>query len=91
MSWQDMVMTCGQFIFAVSLIPTIRAKEKPAWSTSLMTSIVSTAYIPTLWSLGLYVSFVATILVTLGWWTLFFQSCLAKGRVKKLCKKRGRS
>jgi hypothetical protein len=84
MSWQDMVMTCGQFIFAVSLIPTIRAKEKPAWSTSLMTSIVSTAYIPTLWSLGLYVSFVATILVTLGWWTLFFQSCLAKRKVEKI-------
>lgn len=71
---QDAIMTCGQFIFAFSLIPTIRAKEKPAWTTCLMSSIVLTVYVPTLLSLGLIVSTIATVLVAAGWWTLFFQS-----------------
>lgn len=72
--WQDVVMTLGQFIFAVSLIPTILGNEKPAWSTCIMSSIVLTVYIPTLYSLGLYISVIATVLVAIGWWILFFQS-----------------
>lgn len=74
MQWQDVVMTLGQFIFAFSLIPTIKAKQKPAWTTCLMSSIVLTIYVPTLWSLNLHISVAATVLVAIGWWTLFFQS-----------------
>ncbi len=72
--WQDYVMTIGQFTFAFSLIPTIMGKEKPAWTTCIMSSIVLTIYIPTLYTLGLYVSVIATVLVAIGWWILFFQS-----------------
>ncbi len=74
MQWQDVVMTLGQFTFAFSLIPTIKAEQKPAWTTCLMSSIILTIYVPTLWSLNLYISVVATVLVAIGWWTLFFQS-----------------
>lgn len=72
--WQDIVMTIGQFVFAVALIPTIRAKEKPAWTTCLSTATVLSVYVPTLYSLELYISVIATVLVALCWWILFFQS-----------------
>lgn len=74
MIWQDVVMTIGQFIFALALIPTIIANRPPTKGTCLITAIVATFYIPTLLSLGLKVSFLATILVATGWWILFFQS-----------------
>jgi hypothetical protein len=50
MIWQDVVMTVGQFLFFVALIPTIKADEKPKTSTCAMTAAVLTAYIPTLWT-----------------------------------------
>lgn len=78
--WQDIVMTIGQFVFAFSLIPTIIGKEKPAWTTCMLSAIVLTIYIPTLYTLGLYISVVATILVAIGWWILFFQSMKNKSQ-----------
>ena len=74
MVWQDIVMTVGQFVFAISLWPTIKAVEKPAWKTCISSAVVLSVYVPTLFTLGLYVSVSATILVALGWWILFFQS-----------------
>lgn len=74
MLWQDVIMTSGQFIFALALIPTIKANQPPTKWTCLTTAVVTTVYIPTLLSLGLKVSFVATILVSIGWWILFYQS-----------------
>jgi hypothetical protein len=74
MSWQDVVMAVGQFVFFVALIPTIKAKEKPALSTCVVTAVILTAYIPTLWTLGLYISMSSTVLIAGGWWTLSIQS-----------------
>lgn len=74
MLWQDVVFTFGQLFFFISLIPTILAKEKPAFVTGLVTSMVLTIYIPTLWTLGLYVSVALTILLTSAWWFVTYQS-----------------
>lgn len=74
MLWQDIVLTVGQFVFSLSLIPTIRAKEKPALSTCVMSAVMLTIYIPTLLSLQMYVSSFATVLVATGWWILLYQS-----------------
>jgi len=74
MIWQDVVMMIGQFVFFVAMIPTVKAVEKPAFSTSLVTSAVITLYIPTLWTLHLYVSVVSTILLAFAWWTVTYQS-----------------
>ncbi len=74
MLWQDVVFTFGQLVFFISLIPTILAKEKPAFLTWRGTSVVLTIYIPTLWTLGLYVSVVFTIILTSAWWAVTYQS-----------------
>lgn len=76
MMWQDVIMTLGQFVFFIALIPIIKATEKPTVSTCLITAIVLTVYIPTLWTLSLFISVAATSLVALAWWVLFFQSWL---------------
>jgi hypothetical protein len=74
MLWQDAVFTFGQLFFFISLIPTIRAKEKPAFLTGFVTSMVLTVYIPTLWTFNLYVSVVFTVLLTSAWWVVTYQS-----------------
>ncbi len=74
MVWQDIVMAVGQFIFFVALIPTIKAKEKPALSTCVVTAVILTAYIPTLWTLRLYTGMTSTVLIAGGWWTLAIQN-----------------
>jgi hypothetical protein len=72
--WQDGVFTLGQLTFFLALIPTIRAEEKPSFTTGVITSLVLTVYIPTVWTLGLYVSVFFTTLLACGWWLLTFQS-----------------
>ena len=74
MIWQDVVMTLGQFAFGIALIPTIKANQPPTKGTCLTTAVIATIYVPTLLSLGLKVSFLATILVATNWWILFYQS-----------------
>lgn len=74
MIWQDLVLTVGQLCFFAALIPTIRAKEKPAFKTGLITAVVLTVYIPTFWTLKVYLSVFCTILLTGGWWVLTYQS-----------------
>lgn len=74
MMWQDVVMTLGQFAFGIALIPTIKANKPPTKGTCLATAVIATIYIPTLLSLGLKVSFLATILVATNWWILFYQN-----------------
>ena len=76
--WQDLVLMVGQFVFFLSLIPIVRSKEKPPLLASIPTAIVLTVYIPTLWSLHLYISVISTILVTLGWWVIAIQKILQR-------------
>ena len=78
MLWQDVVFTFGQLFFFICLIPTIRAKEKPAFLTGAGTAMVLTIYIPTLWTLHLYVSVVFTVLLAAAWWLLAYQSWCRK-------------
>lgn len=44
MSWQDLVLTVGQVIFVIALIPTVVGKDKPALPTSVLTSAVSFSF-----------------------------------------------
>jgi hypothetical protein len=44
MSWQDLVLTVGQVIFVIALIPTVVGKDKPALQTSVLTSAVSFSF-----------------------------------------------
>lgn len=40
MLWQDWTISIGQIVLAAALIPTIKSKEKPPLSTSLITAIM---------------------------------------------------
>ena len=40
MSWQDIVLTIGQVLFIIALIPSLRSPDKPAIMTSVMTATI---------------------------------------------------
>lgn len=67
MSWQDIVLTVGGFIFSLALIPTVRAQDKPPLSTSIPTGIVLLFFAYTYFSLDLIVSTFSTLLMATLW------------------------
>jgi hypothetical protein len=40
MSWQDAVLSVGEIIFAIALLPSILSKDKPALATSILNAAV---------------------------------------------------
>ena len=48
MQWQDWVFSIGGFVVLVSLIPTIRGDQKPALTTSAMTTVLMAVHKPAL-------------------------------------------
>ena len=78
MNWQDIVFTVGSFIFAVALIPTIRAKEKPPALTSAVTFLVLVAFVVCYKSLGYYVSMASGMLTAICWLILYLQKVVKK-------------
>lgn len=81
MSWQDIVLSVGSWIFLVALFPAILSKDKPPLSTSLPTGIVLVAYTGVYFSLHLYGSMASTGLVALAWLTLAMQKYIANRKV----------
>jgi hypothetical protein len=66
--WQDYVMTAGQWIFTVALVPTIRhPRNKPPVSTSLLTIVLLLVYVGTYASLHLLISSLSTLALALAW------------------------
>lgn len=41
MHWQDIVLTIGQIIFIIALVPSILSPDKPALQTSVVTAAVA--------------------------------------------------
>ncbi len=73
MIWQDVVITVGSWVFVVALIPTLRGKEKPAVTTSVVTGFILIAYALVYATLGMWVSVVSTTALALSWFTLAVQ------------------
>jgi len=73
MSWQDMVLAGGQWIFIIALLPSVFGKDKPALSTSLLTGAVLSVFALTFVTLSLWVSAVSTELTSFTWFLLAFQ------------------
>ena len=71
--WQDYVLAVGVFIFSLALIPTIRSNQKPALSTSVLTSIVLFVFAITYASLGLWLAVVAQFVGAFVWSVLAWQ------------------
>lgn len=73
MNWQDFVFTIGQFIFIVALVPTIRGKDKPAFITSLLTTIILFSFGMTYLTLKLWGSAIFAFLNASAWAILAIQ------------------
>lgn len=72
-SWQDVVLTIGNIVFFIALIPSIMSANKPSKWTSLMTASALTAFGITYFSLSLTYATIAVSLSAIGWWVLYFQ------------------
>lgn len=73
MTWQDMVIAAGQWIFLLALLPSILGKDKPAFATSILTAVILVVFAVTYATLALWVSTVTTLLVSGAWLTLAVQ------------------
>jgi len=71
--WQDWVITIGQLLFFVALLPSVFSEDKPNRWSSLMTAIILATFAYTFWTLGLFWGAFTSTLVTLAWFVLFFQ------------------
>lgn len=71
--WQDFIISGGGVFFTIALIPSLLSKDKPALTTSVMTSTILFAMIITYASLGLWLSSVMNAVMCLLWAILAFQ------------------
>lgn len=82
--WQDYVLTAGSIAFVLALIPAVRAKEKPARTTSAMTSFVLWIFAATDVTLGLYWTALTTALTASMWLVLLIQG-IRLDKSKPIC------
>ena len=69
----DLVFMVGGFIFAPSLMFSIKRKVKMPATTSLPTALVLTAFVGCYIALGLYLAAFATTLTAICWYILYLK------------------
>jgi hypothetical protein len=83
MQWQDWVLSVGAFAILVSLVPTIRGEQKPALTTSIMSTVIVATFGVTMATLGLWLSALANVLISAAWALLAYQRYAATQRERK--------
>ncbi|MGM0482405.1 MAG: hypothetical protein ACQEP6_00870 [Patescibacteria group bacterium] len=83
MIWQDIVLSVGQWVFILALLPSLLSKDKPALMTSVITGTVLAVFAFTFSTLALWASAVSTGAVSLVWFILAFQKYRLIQREKK--------
>jgi len=73
-SWQDAVLTTGNMMFFIFLLPTVFAVEKPSIWTSIPTSMVLFIFTYTFFTLSFRYSALATFSAAITWLVLVFQA-----------------
>lgn len=76
MQWQDLVFTTGQIIFSIALIPSILSKNKPALSSSLITSLFLFVYALVYTTMSLWFASITTAVTASLWFVLAAQKYL---------------
>jgi len=78
MQWQDIILGVGQIIFFLALIPSIRSKDKPALSSSIITGTVLLVYALVFATLSLWFTVLTGIITTIFWYILAYQKFTQK-------------
>jgi len=78
MIWQDIVLSIGSVIFVIALIPSIMSAHKPAFTTSVLSSLVLVAFTFVYATLDLWLSAVITAFSAILWMVLAFQKSNGK-------------
>jgi len=73
MHWQDSILTVGQIIFIIALIPALKHKHKPPFSTSILNSVVLLIFACVYTTLSLWFASFATATVGILWLVLGIQ------------------
>jgi len=73
MHWQDIVLTAGQVIFIIALIPAIKHEHKPPFATSIINAGVLFGFVVVYISLSLWFASITTTAVGLLWLILAWQ------------------
>lgn len=76
--WQDWVLMVGGFGFSLALLPTVFSKSKPAWTTSLLTSIILLSGVGTYATLGLWKAALSGGITAVLWVILLIQALVRK-------------
>jgi len=71
--WQDTVIAVCQLAFVPAMIPTLRGKDKPAFSTSVLNAVIVTIIASTLATLHLWWAVSTALLIALIWVILAVQ------------------
>ena len=71
--WQDWVLTLGQTVFIIALLPSVFSNDKPHKWSSLLNTLVLAIFAFTFWTLGLYWGAIMSALVAIIWAILFIQ------------------
>ncbi|MBV9159108.1 MAG: hypothetical protein JO019_00750 [Candidatus Kaiserbacteria bacterium] len=73
MHWQDIAISIAQWLSIIALFPTVAAKEKPALSSSILTTACIAVYSICYITLGLWISATSAALLALVWMLLGWQ------------------
>jgi hypothetical protein len=73
----------GGMILWVSIIPMIRARNKPPFLTSVPTSVILSVFVVCLATLKLYLAAFSTTFTAALWWILVFQHIYQQKRRSK--------
>lgn len=73
MQWQDLVITIGQIIFSIALIPMVISKDKPALVSSLVTGTVLIIYALTYITIQFWFGSLMTTITGAIWLLLAYQ------------------
>ena len=73
MTWQDIVLSAGSWIFTIALLPSIFGKDKPPLFTSVLTGTILVIFAAVYFTLHLWFSVVSASVLALGWLILAAQ------------------
>lgn len=73
MQWQDVVLTIGQLVLTLSLLPTVFSKDKPVLITSISFGAILMTFSITFATLALWFTTLTTFLGSLTWFLIAFQ------------------